>query len=177
MNSPAVVTIATTSYATGGFAPVLSIFGQPLLGPGDPSLIDFNAGPGGGPCGIRGTNVTTGLCLDAVLGNDGVSNSLGTLSAGQYLVFLTEQDNTPNGPDLAGGFNRDGQGNFTAVPGVNPGPFVDPSNPNITDTGSYAVSFQNVDNVVQTPEPASTLLLFGGLAAITAIGKRSQTRQ
>ena len=90
MNSPAVVTIATGSYATGGFAPVLSIFSQPLLGPG---------------------------------------------------------------------------------------PFVDPSNPNLTDTGSDAVSFQNVDNVVLTPEPAGALLLFGGAGAALAIGERSRVRQ
>jgi len=168
LNSPAVVTIVTSSYAAGGFAPVLSVFGPPAFGPGDPSLIGTNSG--GQPCGVRSVNPTTGVCLDALLGFDSVlnSNQLGTLSAGSYLVILTQQANTPNGPDLASGFAFDGQPNFTAIPGVNDGPFVDPTNPNITDTGNWSVTFENVDSVdpLSAPEPSSLVLLAGGLAVM-----------
>ena len=172
LNSPQVVTIETTSYASGGFAPVLSIFGDPSFGPGDPGLLGTNSG--GSPCGVRSTNATTGLCLDALLGFDSVlsTDPLGTLAAGSYLVVLTEQDNTPNGPDLNSGFALDGQGNFTAIPGVNNGPFVDPSNPNNTDTGNFALQFQNVDSVTAVPEPSTFLLFLTGVGVCAAIRRR-----
>jgi hypothetical protein len=174
LNSPGTVTITTSSYASGGFAPVLSIFGAPYFGAGDPSLLGTNSG--GAPCGVRPTNPDTGLCLDALLGYDSIltTNPLGTLAAGTYMVILTEQDNTPNGPDLASGFNRDGQGNFTAVPDVNDGPFVDPGNPNISDSGNWAVGFQNVDSAAQLglPEPSTVLSLLGGLVILAGIRRR-----
>lgn len=175
LNSPQIVTIQTTSYANGGFAPVLSIFGNPLFGPGDPTLLGTNSG--GSPCGVRSTNATTGLCLDALLGLDSVlsTNQLGTLAAGSYLVVLTEQSNVPNGPDLDSGFVFDGQGNFTAIPGINNGPFVDPSNPNITDTGTYALQFANVDTVQPVepvPEPATFIPLLSGLGLLVTMLRR-----
>jgi hypothetical protein len=161
--SPQTVTILTTSYANGGFAPVLSIFGPPA--DGDPNLLGFNDGPGGGPCGSRSINLTTGVCLDALLGFDPVtsSNPLGILGAGSYLLVLTEQENLPNGPDLNSGFDMDGLGNFTAVPGVNDGPFVDPTNPNLTDTGNWALQVENVDSAASLPEPSTLPLVFVGL--------------
>ena len=172
LNSPQAVTIQTTSYATGGFAPVLSIFGDPSFGTGDPSLLGTNSG--GSPCGVRTANSTTGLCLDALLGYDSNlgTNQLGTLSAGDYLVVITEQDNVPNGPDLAAGFLSDGQGNFTAVPGVNPGPFVDPSDPSITDTGVWTIQFLNADDVTEVPELSTSVLMFAGLGVIAVVRRR-----
>lgn len=170
LNAPSVITIQTSSYANGGFAPVLSLFGDPLLGPGDPSLLGTNSG--GSPCGVRSTSAATGLCLDALLGFDSVlgTNQLGTLGAGTYLVILTEQDNTPNGPDLAAGFSRDGQGNFTGIPGVNPGPFVDPGNPNLTDTGTYALQLQNVSFAAPAvPEPSTLPVLLAGLGILAGL--------
>jgi hypothetical protein len=170
--SPGAVTIATTSYANGGFAPVLSIFGAPLFAPGDPSLLGSNSG--GSPCGIRAASATTGLCLDALLGYDSVlsTNPLGSLPAGTYLVVLTEQSNTPNGPDLASGFDFDGQGNFTAVPGVNNGPFVDPSNPSITDTGNWALQFQNVSGANSVPEPSTFVAILMGFGILVTMRSR-----
>jgi hypothetical protein len=173
LNAPQNVTIETTQYANGGFAPVLSIFGAPLFAPGDPSLLGTNSG--GFPCSVwPKINPATGLCLDALLGYDPVlgTNQLGTLSAGTYLVILTEQANTPSGPDLDSGFAFEGQGNFTAIPGVNNGPFVDPGNPNSNDTGSYAVGFQNASFVAPTPEPSAWLPLLAGIGALVAVRRR-----
>lgn len=176
LNSPQQVTLLTTQYANGGFAPVLSIFEAGPFGPGDPSLLATNSG--GAPCGVRALNPATGLCLDALLGFDPVlgTDPLGTLAAGTYLVVLTEQDNVPNGPDLASGFSRDGQGNFTAVPGVNNGPFVDPSNPNITDGPGFGLTVQNVSNAVAAPEPGTLWSCLGclGVLALRRYGSRKQ---
>jgi len=174
LNTPQVVTIETTSYANGGFAPVLSLFGDPLFGPGDPSLRGTNSG--GTPCGVRATNVATGACLDALLGFDSVlgTNTLGILEAGTYLLIVTEQDNTPVSPDLAAGFTRDGQGNFTAIPGLNNGPFVDPGNPTHDDTGSFQLQANNVDFAAPAnlPEPSTMLSLFGGLGILAGMRRR-----
>jgi hypothetical protein len=177
LDSPGILTIQTTSYANGGFAPVLSIFGSPDFGPGDPTLLAYDAGGTAPNCGIRGTNAATGACLDAVLGFDSVlnQNPLGTLPAGAYLVVLTEQSNTPNGPDLASGFAQDGQGNFTAVPGINDGPFVDPTNFSITDSPNWAVTFQNVDSASQTPEPSTLLSIVAGFAVLAGLCLRRST--
>ncbi len=174
--SPQTITILTTSYASGGFAPVLSIFGPPAGG--DPNLLGFNDGPDGGPCGSRGTNLTTGFCLDALLGLDPItsSNPLGTLAAGTYLLVLTEQENLPNGPDLNSGFDMDGTGNFTAVPGVNNGPFVDPSNPNLTDTGSWALQVENVDSAQAVPEPSTLPLALLALGIGVAKARKANRR-
>ena len=174
LNTPRAVTIQTTSYANGGFAPVLSIFGNPLFAPGDPSLLGTNSG--GSPCGVRGTNPSSGRCLDALLGNDSVlaADPLGTLPSGTYLVVLTEQANVPNGPDLAAGFAFDGQGNFTAIPGVNGGPFVDPSNPGITLTGAWALQFDNVDAAISeaVPESSTYISVLAGLGILVGARRR-----
>jgi hypothetical protein len=118
--------------------------------------------------------MTTGLCLDALLGYDSVlgTNPLGTLPAGTYLVVLTEQSNTPNGPDLDSGFSEDGQGNFTAVPGVNNGPFVDPGNPDVTDTGSFALQVENVASATAVPEPATLLSVAAGALLVACLRRR-----
>jgi hypothetical protein len=165
--SPQVITIFTTSYASGGFAPVLSLFGPPASG--DPNLFAYN--DGGSPCGTRATNPTTGVCLDALLGYDSVlsTNPLGTLAAGTYLLVLTEQLNTPNGPDLNSGFAFDGAGNFTAIPGLNDGPFVDPANSLINDTGNWALQINNVDAAVALPELSTLSMMFGALALLAGI--------
>jgi hypothetical protein len=174
LNSPGAITIQTTSYATGGFAPILSIFGVPDLGPGDPMLLGDDTGGVFPTCGIRGISVATGACLDAVLGLDSIlnQNPLGTLAAGTYLVVLTEQSNTPVGTDLASGFTEDGQDNFTAVPGINNGPFVDPANWSITDSPNWAVTFQNVDYASQTPEPSTLLSILAGFGVLARLSRR-----
>src|SRR5579863_1944554 len=86
------------SVPAGGFAPVLSVFGAGGSGP--LTLLGFDDGGIAPACSPRTPDVSVkgDLCLDAYL-------TLPSLSAGTYLVILTENDNTPNGPDLASGFN------------------------------------------------------------------------
>jgi hypothetical protein len=176
--APANVTLFTTSYYNNGglpgFAPVLSIFGTNNIfpDPNDPALIGFNDGPEGGPCGIRLVNPHTGFCSDAVVDSLTGLNPIGTLAAGTYYVYLTEQENIPNSPDLAASFSEAGQGNFTGLPG-NPGPFVDPNNSNITDSGNWGVQFNNVDNAVFViPEPATMFPFLAGAGLIAAFRRR-----
>lgn len=172
--NPATVQLLTTSYANGGFAPILSLFG--LLNQNDPALLGQSsagvAGGAGNPgCGIRSVNVTTGLCLDALL----EAGSSGPLAAGSYLLVLTEDPNVPLGPNLSNGFQYPpGSGNFTAN-GVKPGPFVDSAGNQMT--GAYSVSINNVDSAVATPEPSTLTMLAAGITLLlVGLGVRRRHR-
>src|SRR4051812_48880370 len=87
------VDIFTTSYATGGFSPVITVFDST-------GLFQFE---------------DQGISRDASL--SWVSNP-----GEQYLVVLTEYDNVSFGPlsHFSDGFTEQGQGNFTARPPFNP---------------------------------------------------------
>jgi len=83
------VTITTTSFAAGGFAPVLSFF--------DPAgmLIAFDVDGNSGGCTV--SDPVSNYCWDDYIGLSG-------LAPGVYTLALTEDNNTPNGPTLADGF-------------------------------------------------------------------------
>jgi hypothetical protein len=161
--SATTVTMQTWSYAggtdplsnvvsSGGFAPVLSLFDS------TGNLLGFNAGgPDPGPtppagCGAR--NSDGGLCLDAYLQEP-------TLNAGDYILILTEQANTPNGPTLADGFAFDGQGDFTGPNYLgSPGSFIDiVGNPR---NSSFEFTVGSVDSAA-VPEPSTMLLMGTGI--------------
>jgi hypothetical protein len=148
LSVPTTVNLYTTSYASGGFAPVLSLFDSSDV------TLGYDAGgiaPGG--CGSR-VIAATGFCLDAYL--------TAILSPGSYRVVLTEYDNLPSGANLSDGFARDGQGNFTAFPPIGDA-FLDPGfNPR---SSRYSVSIGDVDSATQTPEPGTVLTLGSGLLA------------
>jgi hypothetical protein len=174
--NPETVTLDTTSYATGGFAPVLSLFGT--LNQSDPALLAQDSGgvaggAGNQGCGTRSVSPITGFCLDA----DIQAGTDGPIGPGTYLVVLTEDPNIALGPNLSDGFlYPPGSGNFTAN-GILPGPFVDPGG-NQT-TGAYSLTVSNVDNASQlspTPEPSSAADLTAGLALL-ALGLSRRTRQ
>jgi hypothetical protein len=154
LNSPATITLQSTSAAGGGFPTVLSLFG-PVLD-NNPPLLAFSDTPTSG---------------DAVLG------PFGLLAAGTYLVVLTEQDNTPTGgsnlldPNLW--VDPPSTGNFTACCG-NPGPFVNPDNVTQNFTGSWAVTFTSVDAASEVPEPATMLSLLLGLGIVAGKIRRKR---
>lgn len=138
------------SVPAGGFAPVLSVFG--VQGPDPLALLGFDNG-GAAPfgCGPRLIDPASNLCLDAF-------KTLPSLDPGTYLVVLTENDNTPNGPDLAGGFNEQGNGNFTG------GPFLDSFGNQRTPNFDFTIS--GADSAVALPEPSTVSLLIGGLGLL-----------
>jgi len=165
--SATTVTLRTWSFAggtdaggsaipAGGFAPVLSLFDAG----GSQDLLAVDRDGGSGPCGPRAVDPSSGFCWDAYLNLD--------LAAGSYLLVLTEDDNTPNGPTFADGFFQSGQGNFTAAEfGGPPGAqfiLVDGSQ----RTSSWAVDLIGVAIPTPEPPPALLLLLCGAYIGVIA---------
>ena len=162
------VTLESFSYggngstvSPGGFAPVLSVFGTiPSV---DPTLEGFDDGgvaPSG--CGARLVDPVSNACLDADL--------VLTLGPGTYLVVLTENDNTPNGGDLASGFNEQGNGNFTGTNEGFPGEsFLDPFGYQRTPNFYFTIS--GADSAQALPEPSTVSLLIAGLGLL-ACGRK-----
>ena len=153
--SPALVVAMTTSFATGGFAPILSVF----QATGDQLLLARDSNGGAGSCGPRVVDPASGFCWDAYL-------SL-PLDAGDYLFVLTEDDNQPLGPSFTDGFLRAGQGNFTgpAFTGE-PGSFI-------LEDGSQRSPNWAVE-IATIPEPATVLLLGVGLLTLGAYRRERQ---
>jgi hypothetical protein len=153
----------------GGFDPILSVFDATGGLVASSLLVDSN-------------NDGTGVDTDPVTGS--ASDSLLLLNAlnpgGIYALILTQNDNTANGPDYGSGFNRDGQGNFTAgafgCPGTDP--FCDPAI--LQRNGQWAVDILGVDDATEVtgagtvPEPGTTLLLFTGLSSLVLLGRRKR---
>jgi uncharacterized protein (TIGR03382 family) len=141
---------AGTVIPQGGFATNVAVFSAS----GSQSLIDQDSLGGNPPsdCSPRNINSVTGFCFDGFLSLN--------LSAGSYILTVTEQGNPANGNTLADGFPETGAGNFTG------GPFIDPEGNQMN--GNWAVDISGRDLVVNsTPEPATVLLslvLVPGLA-------------
>jgi hypothetical protein len=159
------VEVFTTSFAAGGFAPILSVFDNAG------TLQFYNVGSQTNDCLNNGTDPATGACWDARL-------SWNSLAGTQYLVTLTEDDNLPLGPTLLDGFQEQGTGNFTAQPPFNPlipgGAFL-LSGP-IQRTGDWAVTIQSADpTLVATaiPEPSTVALFLTG-AGLLALRRRTK---
>jgi len=155
---------ASQSIAAGGFSPVLSLFDTTAF---NNLLIFDNGGVAPGGCGARNVDPVTGFCLDAYLS--------ATLSTGQYIVVLTENDNTPNGPTLSDGFFEQGNGNFTG------GPFFLNAGGGFQRNGAWAVDITGVDSAGQpgVPEPSNALLASGGILLLiiaAAVRRRAAWR-
>lgn len=147
--------------AAGGFAPILSLFSAT----GNQDLLQIAQAGAGGSC-PSGANVdvASGFCFDV-----GVS---ALLSAGDYLLALTQDNNTPLGPYLTDGFLQAGRGNFTGPDylGVDGQcVLVDGSQRNC----NWAVDFGLPDRVVNVPEPGTLALLALGLITITSLKRRA----
>jgi hypothetical protein len=141
------VNVETTSYANGGFSPILSLFDN--LG----NLLFYNNG---------------------YPSNSDAQLSWNSLANQSYTVALTEYDNLPLGPTLADGFAEQGNGNFTALPPFNPplpGAFYLPGP--IQLTGNWAVTFSanSAISASEAPEPGPGVLLFAGAAVLSIFGR------
>jgi uncharacterized protein (TIGR03382 family) len=142
----------------GGFAPVLSLFDE------TGSLLASDHNGGTGACGPRAEDPASHFCWDAYLDP--------TLTAGNYTLTLTEDDNIAAGATLADGFTEEGNGNFTGPLFLGPGGtglsfiLADGS----ARTAQWAVDLEGVSAAYVVPEPAPALLAFAGL--LWLLGRR-----
>jgi hypothetical protein len=170
LGAPAAITLQTFGYAgnaglsvaAGGFDPELSLFRA------SGTFITYNDDAG---CPTVTADPVTGNCWDAKI-------VTGTLAAGTYFVALTESNNDPNGPTLADGFTRVGQGNYTCSEFFPPhtGPFCDVS-PAVRN-GHWAFQVTGVTAAVSglVPEPSSFVLAAFGIFVLFQIRGRRMYR-
>ena len=147
--------VFTTRYASGGFAPVLSLFDTA----GSLLALDAGSTHACGLAGAGGADPGSGFCWDAHL--------TAGLPAGRYWVFLSQDGNHPVGPSLLDGFSRTGQPDYTGIDalGLSGHPFTQVDG--TQRSGQWALQF-NLSAVNPVPEPASWLLMLLGLAAACA---------
>jgi hypothetical protein len=153
----------------GGFDPILSVF-DATGGLVTSSLLVASNNDGAGV----DTDPATGNAFDSLL----VLNALNP--GGIYVLILSQNDNSANGPTYGDGFGRTGQGNFTAgafgCPGTDPFCDASPAQRN----GQWAVDILGVEtasditNAGAVPEPGTTLLLVTGLSSLVLLGRRKK---
>lgn len=151
------VNAAGAAIARGGFDPILALFDSTgaLVGQNDD-----------GGCANVAADLG-GQCWDTFF--------TAALAPGNYTVSVMQYNNFAIGPNLANGFTRAGQGNFT------PGFSGCPSNQNAFEDVSgdaycardnhWAFDILNVEGATQTPavpEPATWAMLILGFGAIGA---------
>ncbi len=154
---PALVTLRTTSYAggtdalggavpRGGFDPILALFDTAgmLVGQNDDGGADVPA------------DALTGATFDAFL--------VLVLAGGDYTLAVAQFDNQARGPMLADGFERTGQGGFTADFGCPDAQAAFNDVSGVAGCGRSAAFA--VDVVARVPEPASAALLLGSMLAL-----------
>jgi MYXO-CTERM domain-containing protein len=101
LDGPTTLLADTTSFAQGGFAPILTLFGaaggvQQAVG----SAMQCGNGSGA-------QDPASGACWDAVFGT--------SIGAGDYTLVLTQDGNYALGDTLADGFQQDGFSHYTSV--------------------------------------------------------------
>lgn len=144
-------TINTTSFATGGFEPVLTLFDA------------------------------TGAPVDNFGSGLGDASLMDTLSSGTYQLFLTEFPNVANGNQgdgflFAGSPNATGD-----ICGVSGGTFLDTGTSSCTQLGSnFALDVSSavaatVTPTAATPEPSTLLLMLAPAAGMVWTGRRRRS--
>jgi len=145
--------VATTSFAQGGFAPVIAVFAG--FGGFDMEALDHNS-----PACVdgRAADPATSFCWDAVVNLTG-------LTPGRYLIALSEDDNYPFGTGDAPVFPRQGQGNFTGPNFLGlPGSFVLADGSQRTSAWALEIT---ANSATAVPEPGS---LWGAGAGLLLLG-------
>ena len=101
LDAPTTLLATTNSFAAGGFAPILTLFGaaggvQQAVG----SAMQCGTGSGA-------QDPVSGACWDAVFRTD--------IGAGDYALVLTQDGNYALGDTLAAGFQQDGLDHYTST--------------------------------------------------------------
>jgi hypothetical protein len=156
-----VVTIETTSFAGGGFSPILTVFDSSGM------FLFENVGYSNTPSG------------------DAAVPSWPALGGASYIVALSQYDNQANASqtfgNLSEGFLRQGQGNFTAAPPFNDvpgGSFLLPGPEQ--RTSAWAVNFTSADPTLQAsqiPEPATGALVAIGAAMFYGLARARRRKK
>jgi hypothetical protein len=138
------------SFATGGFAPVFSLFG-----PG--GLMQLAVGSSNTCGGSSGAaDPATGFCWDA--------HFSAQLAAGDYTLVLTQDGNLPVGGTLADGFSMSGQPHYTGAwfLGDDSRSFINADGRQRSADWSFDLDTQAV------PEPGSLALMALAMLALRA---------
>jgi hypothetical protein len=158
---PATLTAFTSSYALGGFAPVLTLFGG--AGGYQQALGSANVCPGAGGGGE--------FCWDAMFAS--------TLQAGSYTLVLTQDGNVALGDTLADGFSLDGWTDYTSqmYAGVAGGSCINVDASQRTCDFALTVDIvpDQADAGGAVPEPGSLALC--GAALLVAAARRRHLRR
>jgi hypothetical protein len=158
-----ILSVYTTSAATGGFAPYLALFDDTGA-----MIAQFNGGEPTCTGGFSSPRPGVG-CNDTFLQT--------VLGPAEYFVALAQTDNFATG-GFFDPFTYDGSGgaNYTndgAPCGSGTVLFCDAAAGYTPDTAAWTVSFDaDVEDVAVLPEPSAFLTCFGGLALAALIGRR-----
>jgi hypothetical protein len=156
------LTIYTSSFAAGGFTPVLSLFDA------EGNFITSDDGSQNSGCNalLSPDPNYYDACWDAFIVFPGAPGS-------SYILALTEDDNTFQGSVLADGFSEDGNGNFTGVNSGYGGSFV--LSDGTQRTADWTLNIVSADPLLSgqelsaqqetsgVPEPGAGILLLNGL--------------
>jgi len=168
--NPGTVTITTTSFAQGGFAPILALYDATGV------LLTYDDGTADGFC--AGTDIRgTGYCYDASLSWEAAANAI-------YYTALSQYDNFPidNIPvtltvtnwNNSTDFFKTGDHFFTAHGPFGPGCGLSPQHFCLVDGNlrgpNWALSASGPEGFFgsarQVPETGTLFLILGGLAMI-----------
>jgi hypothetical protein len=164
LGGPSAIDAKTLSWALGGFAPVLTLFGpggllQQAVGSSN------TCGPGSGA-----PDAASGFCWDAAFG--------GLFNAGRYTLVLTQDGNLALGDSLADGFQQDGQAHYTGTwyLGDDSRSFINVDGSARSGAWQLVLDLRALD-VNGVPEPASWALCGLALAAALTAGSRHRGRR
>lgn len=161
---PSSVTVFSSSWDDGGFDPILAIWD------GAGNLVnEQDDGHNIGSTEVNGTPYTHGNWDSYYTVN---------LVAGTYTASVTQYANFANSGLLSGGFQQDGNPNFTFDLGYGPQPYFNGVlNDNDARTGQYVFHLLNVESATHrppsVPDGASTVgLLTAALGGMVALRRR-----